>query len=372
MSAQPPFPTEALLRWYDLHKRDLPWRSSEEPYGVLVSEVMLHQTQVTTVIPYYQRFLERFPTVFSLAGADDEEVARLWKGLGYYRRAHNLQAAARQLAANLSEGLGWPKDAAAWQLLPGVGAYTSAVMASITSKQAVPALDANVLRIMARFLACEQSIASAKQQRQFHMYLQAEMASMASERPGDFNQALMELGECLCIPKRTECLLCPLSSHCQGYKQGNQLKLPVRAPQKSPRSLHYLAYVLLSAKGIAVETRQERMLHHQWQFPMQLVCAEATVSDNAKSAMRVIANAISMGYAHARPPWVLDYRYTHQLWHMQPCIVHLSDDEQSTQILQELVPYVVWCSISDLTQSQAPLIRAHQKVLERLVVEGVL
>ena len=361
------FPTLPLLQWYDQHGRPLPWRASTEPYSVLVSEIMLHQTQVTTVIPYYQRFMASYPSVHALASADMQDVAPLWKGLGYYRRLRNLHATAVLLAKRLDSGEGWPCSFDIWHSFPGIGAYTAAVLASITSGQAVPALDANVLRVMARYVASEQSIARATVQRSFRELLQK---AIALERPGDFNQALMELGECICTPKRTECTMCPLAEGCQGYRQGIQLQLPIRAVMKEPRSLDYRVYVLCSAQGVAVETRQERMLQHQWQFPMLLHANDAAMPASGHSAQEVLAT-INQRCSFSSPSWVLDYRYTHQIWRMQPCVVHL-DTSEDCDMIRALTSAYMWHSVDVLMLPRAPLIRAHQKVLERLCAEDWL
>ncbi|HEX6202182.1 MAG TPA: A/G-specific adenine glycosylase [Thermoanaerobaculia bacterium] len=192
-----------LLAWYDRHRRDLPWRRDRDPYRVWLSEVMLQQTRVETVTPYFARFTDRFPDVAALAAADLDEVLALWSGLGYYRRARQLHAAARRVAA----AGGFPRTVEGLRELPGVGAYTAAAVASIAFGVVVPVVDGNVERVAARLLALDGDAKAPAARRRI-----AETAArlLAPERPGDSNQALMELGATVCLPRRPRCLLCPL------------------------------------------------------------------------------------------------------------------------------------------------------------------
>ena len=181
-----------LLRWYDARRRELPWRRTREPYRIWVSEVMLQQTRAETVIPYYKHFLQRFPTIAALAAAETEEVLSLWSGLGYYRRARQLHRAARML---VEEGGEIPRSVDALRRLPGVGPYTAAAVASIAFGVAVPALDGNVVRVLARRQALAGNPRSAEVRRQLES---AAARLLAPQRPGDSNQALMDLGATVC------------------------------------------------------------------------------------------------------------------------------------------------------------------------------
>ena len=195
----------ALLGWYRRHKRDLPWRRTRDPYAIWLSETMLQQTRVETVIPYYERFLARFPSVQALAEAAPDEVSKLWSGLGYYSRARNLHAAARKVVDGYGGEL--PSDVAALQELPGIGRYTAGAVASIAFDRAAPIVDGNVARVLARLLDLRDDVsAPATQQR-----LWAEAEALArGPKPGDLNQSLMELGALICTPRAPKCLLCPL------------------------------------------------------------------------------------------------------------------------------------------------------------------
>ncbi|MEM1202018.1 MAG: A/G-specific adenine glycosylase [Acidobacteriota bacterium] len=199
-----------LLEWYDRQRRDLPWRKNKNPYRIWVSEIMLQQTQVKTVLPYYEVFLEHFPTVEALAAAPIDDVLARWSGLGYYRRARQMHRAAVQL---VEEGRPIPRTAEALEELPGIGAYTAAAIASIAFGEAVPVLDGNVERVMARRLALEED---PKKRAGRERLLAAAADLLDPERAGDSNQAFMELGATVCRPKAPKCLLCPLGAGCLG------------------------------------------------------------------------------------------------------------------------------------------------------------
>lgn len=214
-----PSPAQDLLTWFDRHRRDLPWRHSRDPYRVWLSEIMLQQTRVEVVLPYYQRFLERFPTADALAAAGIDEVLALWSGLGYYRRARQLHAAAQQVAA----AGGFPSTLEGWRELPGVGPYTAAAVASIAFGVAAPVLDGNVERVVSRWLAQAEDAKSSGPRRRL---LAAAETLLDPERPGDSNQALMELGATLCTPRRPKCLLCPLAPGCRAKMAGDPENYP--------------------------------------------------------------------------------------------------------------------------------------------------
>ena len=214
-----------LLAWYDRHRRDLPWRSMTggplDPYHVLVSEAMLQQTQVATVVPYYRRFLAEFPTVAALAGADEQAVLRAWQGLGYYSRARNLQAAARRLVAD--HGGRVPATVAGLLSLPGVGRYTAGAVASIAFGVRAPILDGNVARVLCRLDAVRDDPRDAAVRER--LWARAE-AVLPAERLGDFNSALMELGATVCTPRSPRCLMCPVRDHCDAAAANLQEHIP--------------------------------------------------------------------------------------------------------------------------------------------------
>jgi len=250
-----------LLAWYDRHRRDLPWRRSADPYRVWVSEVMLQQTRVETVLPYYERFLARFPDAGALAAAPIEEVLARWSGLGYYRRARQLHEAARRIARD-----GFPETAAGWRELPGIGEYTAAAVASIAFGEAAPVLDGNVERVASRLVALEEDPKRAAARRRLRA---AAAALLDPERPGDSNQALMELGARICTPRRPKCPLCPVASGCAGRRLGEPERFPRARERRAPRRLARVVAVV-EAGGRRLLFRRgedEELLAGFWELP---------------------------------------------------------------------------------------------------------
>lgn len=235
---------QKLLGWYDEHARKLPWRATKDPYAVWVSEIMLQQTRVDTVIPYYERFLRSFPTARALADADEDAVLSHWSGLGYYRRARLLHAGVREVVAKYGGAV--PEDTEARHALPGVGRYTAGAIGSIAFGRPEPIVDGNVTRVLARLLRIHTPVgASATTKR-----LWEEAARLIpSERPGDFNQALMELGATVCTPRRPRCDSCPLSAECSAFVHGEVDALPVPKARKAPREVELAAVVATSGRG---------------------------------------------------------------------------------------------------------------------------
>src|SRR5262245_332601 len=201
--------TDRLVAWYRRHRRDLPWRRTRDPYRIWISEVMLQQTQVSTVVPYYLMFLKRFPSLVSLSEAKEEAVLAAWSGLGYYRRARNLHAAARRIRAELGGKM--PRDFDSLRRLPGLGRYTAGSLASIAFDKPDPALDGNAERVLARLLVVRKDAGSSRIRKRFEETIRAMMQAC---RPAEVTQGLMELGALICAPVNPACALCPLARHC--------------------------------------------------------------------------------------------------------------------------------------------------------------
>jgi A/G-specific adenine glycosylase len=235
-----------LLAWFDRHQRDLPWRNTADPYAIWLSEVMLQQTQVSTVVPYWRRFLERFPTVRALAAAPLPDVLALWRGLGYYSRARHLHRAAQEITTQHGGRL--PSTAAELLELPGFGRYTAGAVASIAFGEAAPLVDGNVARVLSRLFVIEG--APGDRAREAKLWELAE-GLVAGERPGAWNQALMELGATVCRPEKPTCLLCPVRAHCGALAQGRVDELPPPRQRAAPKRL---------ALGVAVWERRGRFL----------------------------------------------------------------------------------------------------------------
>jgi len=253
---------QLLLDWYQATRRDLPWRATRDPWRILVSEVMLQQTRVTAVVPYYERFLERYPTPRALAEAPETELLAAWSGLGYYARARNLQRAARAIA----ELDAFPSTYQEIRELPGVGDYTAAAVASIAFGLPHAVLDGNVVRVLSRLTAERGEVRSSSVRVRLQ---QAAQTMLDPRRPGDFNQALMELGATVCLPRNPQCLLCPLREHCLARVEGLQNELPVKLNQRDAVKLAIELLVIEKDGRILLRQRgaHEPRLASFWELP---------------------------------------------------------------------------------------------------------
>ena len=250
----------ALLRWYDGNRRELPWRGETDPYRIWLSEIMLQQTRTETVERYYRAFTEKYPTVFALAQAEEDEVLKLWEGMGYYSRARNLHKAARLVAGEL-QGI-FPSNADNLRRLPGVGPYASCAIASIAYGEPVPALDGNQARVISRVQAVDRVVRTPAE-----LWDEA-TALLDRERPGDYNQALMDLGASVCLPRRPRCDVCPVRGFCRAMADGNAEDYP-RLPPPILKKEEARTVLLVRVNGrILVCRRPEKgLLGGLWEFP---------------------------------------------------------------------------------------------------------
>ena len=254
---------DLLLPWYARSARVLPWRGHPDPYAVWVSEIMLQQTRVETVIPYFERWMARFPDVRSLAEASEQDVLRLWEGLGYYSRARNLHRAARLLAENHAARL--PADRAALEKLPGVGRYTAGAIASIAFGLDEPALDGNIRRVLSRLFDMDLP---AQSPAGIHRLWELARQTLPPGRAGDYNQALMDLGAMICLPQNPACLLCPLAPACLALARGVQSQRPVLAEKKPVPHLTVTAAVIERGGLLLIARRKESgLLGGLWECP---------------------------------------------------------------------------------------------------------
>lgn len=247
-----------LLPWFSANKRAMPWRSNRTPYRVWISELMLQQTRVDQATPYFNRFIKRFPSLRSLAAASQEDVLKMWEGLGYYSRARNLHKAARIIATE--HGGRFPATAEEIQQLPGIGSYTAAAIGSLAFNLDLAVLDGNVIRVLSRLFACTAS--------------KKELQQMADDllvpgQAGNFNEAMMELGATVCLPKNPLCGECPMAGVCKGLKSGNPTAYPIKPPKKKVPHIVVGAAVVTNAKGevLIAQRRNEDMLGGLWEFP---------------------------------------------------------------------------------------------------------
>lgn len=273
----------SLLAWYNAHRRDLPWRQSRDPYRIWVSEIMLQQTQVATVIPYFHRFLERFPTLVDLAEADEQEVLRLWEGLGYYRRARHLLQAARLLHTHHGGTL--PADAAILSTLPGLGEYTRNAILSQAFDLPFPILEANTIRLLSRLFGREDDPRQSAARR---WLWQAAEALLPDEQIGDFNQALMELGALVCTPEKPACAGCPLSHHCVARQSGTPEAYPRRAAPAPATEVREVALVIRREASVLFVQRPADATRwaNLWEFPHTEVGAEESLEAAARRLAR--------------------------------------------------------------------------------------
>ena len=295
----------ALLAWYRAERRDLPWRRTRDPYAIWVSETMLQQTRVEAVIPYYERFLARFPDVAALATADLDDVLGLWAGLGYYSRARNLKRAAEQVASEHAGRL--PEQTDALQRLPGVGRYTAGAIASIAFDRPAPIVDGNVARVLARICGLREPIESASVKAR--LWTEAERLAQG-DAPGDLNQALMELGARVCVPGAPRCDVCPVSRWCQARAAGDAADLPRRLPKRAPKLVHAVAaLVLRGGKALAVQRPEHGLLGGMWELPG----GEVGARERGPAVLaRVLGERTGLGVARVERAGALEYAFTHR------------------------------------------------------------
>ena len=256
---------DKLLAWYDQEKRLLPWRENKDPYRIWVSEIMLQQTQVVTVIPYFHRFLEWFPTIQNLAEAEEDKLLKAWEGLGYYSRVRNMQEAAKTMVEKFDGQM--PDNLKDLLSLKGIGPYTAGAIASIAFNLPEPAVDGNVMRVYSRLFCIEDDIADPKSRKIFEQKVRE---TICHERPGDFNQALMDLGATICTPTSPKIEIDPLKDLYEAYKQGRLEEFPVKKKKIKTVHLHYLGLAIRNTRGeFLLEKRpSEGLLANMWTFPL--------------------------------------------------------------------------------------------------------
>ncbi|WP_317942651.1 A/G-specific adenine glycosylase [Carnobacterium maltaromaticum] len=254
-----------FLSWYDLEKRTLPWRENNDPYRIWVSEIMLQQTRVDTVIPYYLNFMKLFPTIADLAAAEEDTLLKAWEGLGYYSRVRNLQKAAIQIMNEFSGEMPTnPEDIAT---LKGIGPYTTGAISSMAFQLPVPAVDGNVMRVVSRLFEISEDIAKPASRKTFEAIMNQ---IIDPYKPGDFNQAMMDLGSSICTPTTPTCNLCPINEFCQAFEAGTMTQYPVKSKKKKAKPVYYAGLLIQNERGeFLIEKRPaEGLLANMWTFPL--------------------------------------------------------------------------------------------------------
>lgn len=259
------FQTDFLM-WYQQEKRNLPWRYNQDPYRIWISEIMLQQTRVDTVIDYFYRFMEEFPTIQDLAKAPEDKLLKVWEGLGYYSRARNLQAAARQIMEEFDGK--FPTTVENIRSLKGIGPYTAGAISSIAFEIPEPAIDGNVMRVVSRLFSIEADIAKTSSRPIFD---EAMRKIISQEQPGDFNQAMMDLGSSICTPTSPQCEICPIQQYCQAYRENRQTDFPVKSKKQKPKDVYYVAGIIENQQQeIFLQKRPETgLLANMWLFPLE-------------------------------------------------------------------------------------------------------
>lgn len=340
--------TQTILSWYDQGHRDLPWRRTQDPYRIWISEIMLQQTRAETVVSYYERFLARYPTVQDLASAPEEELLKAWEGLGYYSRARSLQKAAKEIVARYGGQL--PADLEKLRALPGIGDYTAGAIASIAFGIPAAAVDGNVERVLCRWDAITDEVGTPAVRRQIAARAQA---LVPRDRPGAFANAMMEMGATMCTPKNPKCLLCPVREGCMGFAQGIAQELPHKAKKKAQRVENRAVLLVFCENRVLIVKRQEKLLGGLFVFPDIL-----EESDPARLCQALEALGIRAAYdeklGHAR------HVFTHLIWEMD---VHAVVADEMTQ-----VPGGQWVSRQELAALPLPTAvkAARQWAMERL------
>ena len=371
------FQTE-FLEWYERTRRDLPWRENSDPYRVWVSEIMLQQTQVVTVIPYFYRFMEWFPTISDLAEAEEEKLLKAWEGLGYYSRVRNMQKAAQQLVADHNGQM--PNTIEEISELKGIGPYTAGAISSIAFGLPEPAIDGNVMRVFSRLFELDADIAKPSSRKVFdHVVRQV----MPHQDPSSFNQAIMDLGATVCMPKTPTCESCPLSTYCQSYEKGTMLNFPVKSKKVKSKPVYYVAHVIKNNSGeYVLEQRPETgLLANLWTFPLIEVTKEAydklNVEDTKEFAQLELIAEDSPSYIsvlkeqetcptvwQTKPVGEVTHIFSHLKWHISIGYGQVERADYSLTDRQKWVPADQF--------SEYPFPKPQQKMVEVLSGTGYL
>lgn len=318
-----------LEDWFNKNQRELPWRETADPYYIWLSEVMLQQTQVKTVIDYYHRFIQRFPTIKELSDAHEDEVLKYWEGLGYYSRARNFHSAIKEVH-QVYRGI-VPSQPEHFEKLKGVGPYTKAAVMSIAFNHPLPTVDGNVFRVWSRI---NNDYSDIKLQSTRKAY-ENQLEPYVQEHAGTFNQAMMELGALICTPKNPLCLFCPIQSHCEAFEQGTIQDLPIKSKNKKKKIINLKVFLIRNQHGdYLIEKRQEKLLNGMWQFPMV----------DADNAEQELTNRLGMSItATGEPIYQLKHQFTHLTWNIQVySVVH---DVNLTAV--QLPKYMTWLDLSN-------------------------
>ncbi|WP_460022181.1 A/G-specific adenine glycosylase [Lactovum odontotermitis] len=323
----------SLLNWYRVNQRSLPWRKTRDPYKVWVSEIMSQQTQVETVIPYYERFVKKYPAISDLANADDAELLKLWEGLGYYSRARNLKSGAQQMMSEFDGE--FPQEIDKIRSIKGIGPYTAASIASICFGQAEPAIDGNLFRVGSRIFEISDDISKSATRKVFDMKFRPLMSH--HQDAGNFNQALMDIGAMICHPKSPKCEICPISAYCAAFEHGTQENFPVKSKKIKQKDVYYQAFAVKSGEKFLMSQRpSDGLLADMWTFPLRETAENAAVELPADLSNRVVKFAEVGEITHV---------FSHLKWHVRLVVCQLESGlvQEETSLYNQK-----WLSEKDL------------------------
>ena len=298
--------TAVLLSWYDRCARVLPWRGFHDAYRTWVSESMLQQTRVETVLSYYSRFLEQFPDLSALAEASEADVLKAWEGLGYYSRARNLWKGAKQVMEQYDGVL--PREPEKLRAICGIGPYSAGAIASIAYDVPVPAVDGNVIRVLSRLYGIRSDALENKTRHRIEVLA---AALVPAERPGDYNQAVMDLGATVCIPGTPNCHLCPLFAYCDAFRTGDAADLPVLPKSKTQKIIFWNVILVRSSGRVLMRMRTERLLQGLWCFPM------IEGESDSETLHKQIAKKLHLSVGELYDAGTARHVFTHQIWQMR-------------------------------------------------------
>ena len=366
---------QKLLAWYDENKRDLPWRRIRNPYLIWVSEIMLQQTRVDTVIPYYERFLEWFPTVGSLANAPEERLLKAWEGLGYYSRVRNMQTAAQQIMNEFNGE--FPSTYEGISSLKGIGPYTAGAISSIAFNLPQPAVDGNVMRVLARLFEVNHDIGNPSNRKIFQAMMEI---LIDPDRPGDFNQALMDLGSDIEAPVNPRPQDSPIKEFSAAYQHGTMDRYPIKAPKKKPIPIYLNALVVSNEKGqfLLEKNESEKLLAGFWHFPLIEVNEFSEQTHDLDLFSQVAEPILEMGpspQASFEQDYDLDVNwldvsfeevkhvFSHRKWHIQLIAGQVSENKDYTD------REVLWLTPEEF--SLYPLAKPQQKIWQTYLKRGL-
>ncbi|MCO0862247.1 A/G-specific adenine glycosylase [Staphylococcus pasteuri] len=326
-----------IVHWFNNNQRSMPWRETTNPYYIWLSEVMLQQTQVKTVIDYYDRFTHRFPTIADLSEANEDEVLKYWEGLGYYSRARNFHHAVKEVQCDYNGIV--PSDPENFKSLKGVGPYTQAAVMSIAFDHPLPTVDGNVFRVWSRLNNDSSDIKLQSTRKTFEQQL----LPYVQDEAGTFNQSMMELGALICTPKNPLCMFCPVQENCEAFDKGTVLDLPVKTKNIKKKTIEQSVFLIRNHKGqYLLEKRQERLLNGMWEFPMfEASNAISEISHKLKHDIEPLPEHI----------FKLKHQFTHLTWNIKVYSVPETIDINE----KDLPDNMVWFDLSNRDDYSFPV-----------------